>query len=58
MIDFYEKRYPYSHTKEHLITMLTNFEVAEEDFDPICLRRKHWELVKLDFEEIIRKEFN
>jgi hypothetical protein len=58
MINFYEKRYPYSHTREHLISMLVNFDVAEEDFDPICLRKKYWELIKLDFEEIVQKEFN
>jgi hypothetical protein len=57
MIDFYSKRSPYGHTKEQLISMLVNFDVAEEDFDPICLRKKYWELIKLDFEERIQKEF-
>lgn len=58
MIDFYVKKYPYSHTKENLISMLVNFDVAEEDFDPICLRNKYWELIKLDFEERVHKEFH
>lgn len=57
MIDFYKKRSPYGHTKEQLISMLINFDVAEEDFAPICLRKKYWELIKLDFEEMIQKEF-
>lgn len=58
MLDFYEQRFPYSHTRDQLILMLTNFNTAEEDFDPICLRNKYWELIKLDFEERVQSEFN
>jgi predicted nucleotidyltransferase component of viral defense system len=58
MISFYEKRYPYSFSKEEIIARLTFFENANEDFDPICLRKKYWELIKLDFEERVKKEFN
>jgi len=57
MIAFYEKRYPYSYSKEEILSKLTFFENANEDFDPICLRKKYWELIKLDFEERVRKEF-
>jgi predicted nucleotidyltransferase component of viral defense system len=55
MIEFYEKRYPYSLTKKEIISQLTFFDNADEDFDPICLRNKYWELIKLDFEEKIRR---
>ena len=24
------------------------FENADGDFDPVCLREKHWELIKID----------
>lgn len=58
MLDFYEQRFPYSHKRDQLISMLTNFNAAEEDFDPICLRNKYWELIKLDFEERVQSEFN
>ena len=58
MIAFYEKRYQYGHSKEELILMLGNFDSADEDFDPICLHKKKWELIKLDFEEKIQIEFN
>ena len=57
MIAFYEKRYQYGHSKEELILMLGNFDNANEDFDPICLHKKKWELIKLDFEEKIQIEF-
>jgi hypothetical protein len=54
MIKFYEKRYPYSLSKKELISQLTFFDNADEDFDPICLRNKYWELIKLDFEETVQ----
>jgi predicted nucleotidyltransferase component of viral defense system len=57
MLSYYEKRYPYGHTKENLIQRLTKFDSADDDFDPDCLRQKHWELIKLDFEELAVTEF-
>ncbi|KVV16217.1 nucleotidyl transferase AbiEii/AbiGii toxin family protein [Flavobacterium sp. TAB 87] len=58
MIDFYELRYPYSHSRTTLIKKLSDFNGADSDFDPICLHGKYWELIKLDFEEKIANEFN
>jgi predicted nucleotidyltransferase component of viral defense system len=49
MIDLYKERYPYGHSEEDIRAGLVNFLTAEDDFDPICLRGKHWELIKLDF---------
>jgi hypothetical protein len=40
-----------------LIENLTNFEQADEDFDPICLRQKYWELIKLDLSELSERAF-
>jgi hypothetical protein len=57
MLSFYEKRYPYGHTKENLIKSFIKFDSADDDFDPECLRQKHWELIKLDLEELVEKEF-
>lgn len=57
MLDFYNKRYPYSATTEEIITNLTNFSEADSDFDPICLKGKYWELIKIDFEELVKKDF-
>ncbi|SMO39487.1 Nucleotidyl transferase AbiEii toxin, Type IV TA system [Saccharicrinis carchari] len=53
MLNFYEKRYPYSHTREEIINKLTDFKEADTDLDPICLKDKHWELIKLDIEESV-----
>lgn len=53
MLGFYEKRYPYSHTQDELVVKLTDFNLADSDLDPICLKDKYWELIKLDIEESI-----
>ena len=56
MLDFYEKRYPYSYSRKEILNKLTDFTEADTDFEPICLKNKHWELIKLDFEERVGKE--
>lgn len=49
MIELHEERYPYSHNRSEIIGNLTNFEDADDDLDPICMRGKYWEVIKLDF---------
>ncbi len=49
MLDLYSVRYPYGHTTSEVRAGLVNFSAADDDFDPICLLGKHWELIKLDF---------
>ncbi|MEN9997082.1 MAG: hypothetical protein RI922_72, partial [Bacteroidota bacterium] len=53
MIALHEQRYPYSHDKNTLIKNLTQFEYADDDLNPICLKGKYWEFIKDDFQEII-----
>lgn len=48
MQELHENRYPYLHDKELIKNNFSNFQIADEDFDPICLREKHWEVIKLD----------
>lgn len=48
---FYVKRYPYNYTTDELLKKLIDFELADKDFDPICMKDKTWELIKLDLEE-------
>ena len=49
-IELYEKRYPYGNSKT-IKQQLLDFELADNDFDPICLLNKEWELIKYDFVE-------
>lgn len=55
MINLHEKRYPYSHDKNLIISNFTDFSIANDDFDPICLRGKYWEFIKDDFIEFLNK---
>lgn len=54
MLDFFLKRYPFSHKREDIIRKLTDFTNADMDPDPICLKDKYWELIKIDIEESIK----
>lgn len=53
MLDLHEQRYEYSHDKDLIISNLTDFSLANEDFDPICLLGKHWSFIKEDFIEVV-----
>jgi predicted nucleotidyltransferase component of viral defense system len=54
MILFYEQRYPYNDCST-IKSQFLNFELADADFDPLCLLDKSWELIKLDFFESINR---
>jgi predicted nucleotidyltransferase component of viral defense system len=49
MLHLHEERYPYSHDSQTIIQNFTDFEQADEDLDPQCLRGKYWEVIKADF---------
>lgn len=53
VVELYEKKYPYN-TLENLEETLLLFERAEEDFEPVCLKGKFWDIIKWDIEEIIK----
>ncbi|MCB9426946.1 MAG: nucleotidyl transferase AbiEii/AbiGii toxin family protein [Flavobacteriales bacterium] len=55
MLEFYIKRYPYGLNKEQLFEKLIDFSEAENDFTPNCYKGKVWEIIKLDFEDIVMK---
>ncbi|WP_320982475.1 nucleotidyl transferase AbiEii/AbiGii toxin family protein [Parabacteroides goldsteinii] len=49
MLNLYVERFPYNHTKEEIIQGFTNFDIADSDPNPKCLKKKNWQLIKLDF---------
>jgi hypothetical protein len=55
MLEFHEKRYPYTHDKKEIIRNLTHFEHADDDLNPICTKGKYWEFIKEDFQEMVSK---
>ena len=53
MLEFHQQRYEYTHDRDHILANFSNFSLADEDIDPICLKNKVWELIKLDFVELL-----
>ena len=49
---FYKEKYPYSDINK-VLNCLTDFSLAEEMDDPICLKNKIWEIIKLDIKEAV-----
>jgi len=53
MISLHQQRYPYSHNEDLIKNNFIDFNSADGDFDPLCLKGKYWELIKLDFSNTI-----
>lgn len=53
MLKLHEQRYPFTHNKALILQNLTNFEKAEDDFEPICLKGKFWEFIKEDIKTAV-----
>ena len=49
MIALHKQRCPYNHDEKLISENFLDFERADKDFTPICLKGKHWELIKLGF---------
>lgn len=56
MLKLHEERYPYGHSEKEILANFLNFEQADIDFDPICLKGKYWEVIKLDILEALEKK--
>jgi predicted nucleotidyltransferase component of viral defense system len=55
MFFLHKLRYPYGHDRESLKNKFVEFESANNEFSPECLRGKHWELIRVDIEDFIEK---
>lgn len=53
MLELHKQRHEYTHDRNQIIANFTDFTEADEDLDPICLKDKVWELIKLDFDELM-----
>lgn len=54
MLKLHKKRHPFTHDSKLIKTNFTRFDDADGDFDPICLREKYWELIKLDLIDFVK----
>lgn len=57
MISLHLMCYPYTHDEKLILKNLTNFELADNDFDPICLKGKYWEFIKEDIKEVVKSYY-
>lgn len=55
MLSFHEKRFIYTHNREEIIKNFTNFDKADNYFDPTCLRGNFWDVIKFDIVNWINK---
>jgi hypothetical protein len=53
MLALHKQRYPYTHDEDQIRSNFSNFQIADDDFDPICLKGKYWEVIKLDMIDFI-----
>ncbi len=53
MLSQHQERYPYTHDEELILNNLINFELADDDFDPVCLRGKYWEFIREDIVDAV-----
>lgn len=54
MFSLHQQRYPFTHDEVLILQNLTDFELADDDFNPICLRGKYWEFIKEDILEVVQ----
>src|SRR5689334_18928617 len=47
LLDLYPEKYPYNDIRD-VIHGITDFEKAERIPDPVCLKQKHWDLIKTE----------
>lgn len=48
MLELHQLRNEYTHNRSQVLSSLVDFTSADEDIDPLCMRGKIWELIKLD----------
>jgi predicted nucleotidyltransferase component of viral defense system len=55
MLDLHKQRYPYSHDRNLIIDNFTNFEQADDESDPMCLKGNIWDVIKYELVNWVNK---
>lgn len=58
MLDLHQQRYEYTHDRLLILENFTDFNIANDNFDPNCLRGKYWEFIKEDITKMVRQYKN
>lgn len=54
MIVLHKQRFEWTHDEMLIRKNFTDFKIADNDFDPICLKEKEWVFIKEDIEEAVK----
>ncbi|EOZ99246.1 hypothetical protein A33Q_0624 [Indibacter alkaliphilus LW1] len=55
LVAFHFQKYKYTHERNLILENMLNFEKADNEPDPLCLRGKYWDLIKLDLVQSIEQ---
>lgn len=55
MLALHKEKYPYDHDPTKIKKSLINFKDCDDDFDPICLKEKRWQIIKLDLIDFVNR---
>lgn len=56
MLALHKERYPYTHDADLILHGFQNFSKADYEFDPDCLLGKHWETIRMDIIDFVKKK--
>lgn len=54
MLTLHKQRFEWTHDRNLIIKNFSDFKLADDDFDPICLKGKEWVFIKEDFAEAVK----
>lgn len=55
MLQLHKKRYEWTHHADDIRRKFLDFSVANDDFDPVCLLGKMWDIIRLDFVDLLEQ---
>ena len=58
MLKLHSQRHQWTHDEKLILANFTDFKHADNDFEPICLRKKKWEFIKDDIIEFVNGKQN
>lgn len=53
LLALHNQRHSWTHNPEEILQQLVNFDKADSDFEPICLKEKRWELIRYRLVEAV-----
>jgi Domain of unknown function (DUF1814). len=53
LLDLHLQRHEWDHDRDSILNNFTDFTLADQMFDPVCLREKSWGLIMDDFIELL-----